>query len=107
MSARANPPRWPALPYDDHGHQVDEDVSEIVWTAVSAAHWLADAHFDEFVFRSGLPAQGGSMRFKVVQTCAQVCNPWVEIPAPGQAVHDLKSPAAQLDVIGTGKAHSH
>lgn len=95
-------------PYDDHGVKVTEDVSEIVWTAASKDNWLPDAQFDEFVFRGGLPAQGGQMWFKVMQTCAQGSNPWLEIPAQGQSAHGLKFPAALLDIIGSGApAHQH
>ena len=95
-------------PYDDHGRSVTEDVSEIVWTAASREHWLPDAFFDEFVFRGGLPATGGPMWFKVEQTCEQGRNLWVEIPAAGQSAHDMKSPAALLEIIGSGAgAHAH
>ena len=97
-----------AQPYDSHGRQVTEDVSEIVWTAASKENWLADAHYDEFVFRGGLAPVAGPMWFKVVQTCASGTNEWVEVPVSGQSTRGLKSPAALLDVIESGSAaHQH
>jgi periplasmic copper chaperone A len=97
-----------ARPYDDHGRTVTEDVAEIVWTAASKDNWLPDAYFDEFVFRGGLPAVAGPMWFKVVQSCETGSNQWVQIPADGQSPHSLASPAALLDVIGSGAgAHAH
>ena len=97
-----------AKPYDSHGRQVTEDVSEIVWTATSPEHWLADAHYDEFVFRGGLAPVAGPMWFKVVQTCAQGSNRWIEVPASGSATRGLRWPAALLDVIESGPAvHQH
>ena len=48
------------------------------------------------------------MWFKVEQTCEQGRNLWVEIPAAGQSAHDMKSPAALLEIIGSGAgAHAH
>ena len=80
----------------------------IVWTATSPEHWLADAHYDEFVFRGGLAPVAGPMWFKVVQTCAQGSNRWVEVPASGSATRGLQWPAALLDVIESGPAaHQH
>ena len=48
-----------AKPYDSHGKTVTDDVSEITWTATAKAHWLPDAHYDEFVLRGGLSAAAG------------------------------------------------
>jgi periplasmic copper chaperone A len=97
-----------AQAYDDHGRTVTEDVAEIVWTAASKDSWLPDAYFDEFVFRGVLAATAGPMWFKVVQSCETGSNQWVDIPAAGQSAHSLTSPAALLDVIGSGAgAHPH
>ena len=50
----------------------------------------------------------GPMWFKVVQSCETGSNQWVQIPADGQSPHSLASPAALLDVIGSGAgAHAH
>lgn len=95
-------------PYESHGHKVTDDVTEIVWTATSSEHALPDAHYDEFVFRGALAPVAGPMWFKVVQTCAQGSNRWVEVPASGSATRGLQWPAALLDVIESGPAaHQH
>ncbi len=97
-----------AQPYDDHGTPVTEDVSEISWTASAPAFWLPDTHFDEFVFRGGLPAQAGPLWFKVVQFCETGRNDWTEVPATGTQTHGLKAPAVLLNVIDAPPpAHQH
>ena len=95
-------------PYTDHGRKVEEDVSEITWTATSPDHALPDAHYDEFVLRGGLPDKAGPLWFKVTQTCSKGVNPWVEVPASGASTKGLKFPAALLDVIESSAAgHQH
>ena len=95
-------------PYTDHGRKVEEDVSEITWTATSPEHALPEAHYDEFVLRGNLPAKAGPLWFKVVQTCSKGVNPWVEVPASGTSTKGLKFPAALLDVIESSAAgHQH
>jgi uncharacterized protein YcnI len=97
-----------AKPYDHHGKQITEDVSEITWTAASKDTWLLDGWYDEFVLRGGLPQQAGPMWFKVLQTCEKGSIDWVETPASGSSTKGLKSPAALLDVIESGAAgHQH
>lgn len=93
--------------YESHGRQVTEDVSEITWTASAREHWLPDAHYDEFVLRGSLAPVAGAMWFKVVQTCAQGSNQWVDVPASGTSTRGLKSPAALLEVIASGSAGAH
>lgn len=95
-------------PYTNHGSTVTEGVTEIVWTASSPAYALPDAHFDEFVFRGGLAPVAGPLWFKVVQSCAQGSNQWVEVPPSGNSTDGLKSPAALLDVIESAAVgHAH
>lgn len=96
-----------ASPYDDHGRQVSEDVAEISWTAASRESWLPDAHFDEFVLRGTLPAQAGTLWFKVLQTCEQGRLDWSQVPASGSSTQGLKSPAALLDVLPAEPAGHH
>jgi periplasmic copper chaperone A len=43
----------------------------------------------------------------VVQTCEKGSTAWVEIPAPGASAHDLKAPAALLDVLDVQAAGGH
>ncbi len=97
-----------AVPYDNHGKQVTEDVSEITWTATSKDSWLPDGYYDEFVIQGGLPKKEGAMWFKVLQTCDKGSNDWSQIPAAGVDAHSLKSPAALLEIIPSGTAgHQH
>jgi periplasmic copper chaperone A len=97
-----------AIPYDNHGKQVTEDVSEITWTAASKEYWLPETHYDEFVLRGGLPKKEGVMWFKVLQTCDKGSNDWSQIPAAGVDTHSLKSPAALLEILPSGAAgHQH
>jgi uncharacterized protein YcnI len=95
-------------PYDNHGKQVTDDVSEITWTAATKDSALPDAHYDEFVLRGGLPAQAGPMWFKVLQTCEKGSIDWVEVPASGISTKGMKAPAALLEIIESGAAgHQH
>jgi periplasmic copper chaperone A len=97
-----------AQPYDNHGTPVTEDVSEISWTASAPEFWLPDAHYDEFVFRGGLPAQAGALWFKVIQSCEKGRTDWTEIPVSGTQTKGLESPAALLNVVEAAPAaHQH
>ena len=102
-------------PYDNHGKQVTEDVSEITWTAMSKDSYLPEAYYDEFILRGGLPSKvndgvgdSGAMWFKVLQACEKGSNDWSQIPASGVDTQGLKSPAALLEIIPSGAAgHQH
>lgn len=96
-----------ATPYDNRGTPVTEGVTSITWTA-TPGNALPDAYFDEFVLRGNLPAEAGAMGFKVLQTCEKGSIDWSDMPAPGASAHDLKSPAAMLDIIPSDHAgHQH
>lgn len=97
-----------AKPYDSHGKTISEDVTEITWTANSKDSWLADAWYEEFMLRGGLPAEAGAMWFKVLQTCEKGRNDWVQVPESGISTKGLKAPAALLEIIESGSAgHQH
>src|SRR5262249_10454511 len=97
-----------AQPYDSHGKTVREDVVEVRWTAPGAAQALPDDRDAEFVLRATLPAQAGVLGFRVLQTCAEGQIDWAEIPAPGASAHELKRPAALLEVLPSGvSGHAH
>jgi periplasmic copper chaperone A len=96
-----------AVPYERHGAQYTEGVLEISWTAKTAADALPDGFYDEFVLRGTTPKAPGPLWFKVVQTCEKGSTAWVEIPAPGASAHDLKAPAALLDVLDVQAAGGH
>ncbi len=100
-----------AQPYNSHGKQIVEDVSEITWTATAREHALPDAFFDEFVLRGGLPQDAQALWFKVLQTCETGRNDWTQIPAQGVSTQGLKFSAALLELIPSGPAgqggHQH
>lgn len=98
-----------AVPYDNHGKKVTEDVSEVTWTAASQDNWLPDAYYEEFVMRGGLPETGGViMWFKVLQTCDKGSIDWAQVPTSGTSTKGLKAPAALLEIIPSGNAgHQH
>jgi periplasmic copper chaperone A len=100
-----------AVPYDNLGKLVTDDVSEITWTAMSKDDWLPEAYYDEFILRGGLPSkvnEGATMWFKVLQACDKGSIDWSQIPAVGVDAHSLKSPAALLEIIPSGAAgHQH
>jgi periplasmic copper chaperone A len=91
-----------AKPYDDHGKQVTEDVTEVTWTANSREAYVADDQYDEFVLRGKAPATPGPLWFKVSQLCKDGDktgqNPWLEVPASGTSTKGLRFPAALLNV---------
>jgi len=91
-------------PYDSHGHTVTEDVSQVRFSGGP----LPDAYYDEFALMAQLPEQPGPIYWKVAQLCEKGRVDWVEIPAAGQSLHDLKAPAALLDVVPNEHAgHVH
>jgi periplasmic copper chaperone A len=96
-----------AVPYEAHGTQFTEGVLEISWTAKTAADALPDTFYDEFVLRGTTPKAPGPLWFKVVQTCEKGSTAWVEVPAHGTHAHDLKAPAALLEVIDVQAAGEH
>lgn len=93
-------------PFDDHGKQTTEGVTSITWTA-TPGNALPDAYFDEFVLRGNLPGAAGSMGFKVLQTCEKGRVDWADVPAAGISAHDLKSPAAMLEIIPSDHVGGH
>ena len=97
-----------AEPYEAHGTRTTEGVLEIRWTDKGAENALPDAFYDEFVLRGTTPRKPGPLWFKVVQTCEKGSIAWVEIPAKGANAHDLKSPAALLEVLDIqADGHAH
>lgn len=88
-----------------HGAMLKEGVREIVWSGR-----LADEHVDEFVF-FGFVAKtlspGGKLHLPVYQDCESGSHAWVEIPAAGQASHDLKSPALMVQLTQAAPSHDH
>jgi len=84
------------------------DVARVTWTARTRDDALPGAHYDEFVLVARMPAEAGTLYWPVRQVCEEGRNDWVEIPAAGQKLSDLKSPAALLEVLpGGASGHAH
>ncbi len=100
-----------AEPYESHGRTVREDVVEVTWRAATLEAALDDAFYDEFNLRGSLPAQPGALWFKVLQTCGDSSVDWAEVPAGGESVQNLKTPALLLQVLPADgaqpQAHHH
>lgn len=96
-----------ATPYTNHGRSVTEDVTRIRWVAKSREDMLDAAHYDEFVLVAQMPQQAGAIYWPVRQLCEQGAMEWVEIPAAGQKLSDLKSPAAALEILPVDGALAH
>ena len=100
-----------AQPYDNHGKQVTEDVTEVTWTVKSPEFALKDHEYDEFILRGAAAMPAGAAWFKVTQFCQEGSktgsNPWTEIPASGTSTRGLKYPAALLNVTATPAASGH
>jgi uncharacterized protein YcnI len=95
-------------PYQSHGKEIAEDVTEITWTAMNREAYLPEAFYDEFIFRGTLPENAGALWFKVLQTCEKGHNDWSQIPASGIDIKDLKMPAALLEMTPAATpAHHH
>jgi len=95
------------VPYESHGKKYTEGVLEISWTANSPDNALPSAYYDEFVLRGTTPAKPGALWFKVVQSCSQGSNDWVDVPASGTSTKGLKSPAALLEVLDVQATSGH
>ncbi len=93
-----------AQPYQSHGRTIREDVAQIRFTGGT----LPDGFYDEFVVVATLPEQPGTLYWKVSQVCEQGRIDWHDVPAAGQSLRDLKSPAAALEVVPAEHAgHAH
>ncbi len=89
-----------AQPYDNHGTQLTEGVTEIVWTDGN----LPDAWYDEFVFRGTFAAtlEPGTFYFPAVQECANGEEAWIDVS--GDAAAEMPAPAVEL-VPATASGH--
>jgi periplasmic copper chaperone A len=97
-----------AKPYDDHGKQITEDVTEVTWTAKAPEFTINNDQYDEFVLRGKAPSTPGPLWFKVSQLCKDGDktgqNPWLDIPASGTSTKGMKFPAALLNVTAPAVA---
>lgn len=92
-------------PYDNHGTQMTEGVTEVVWSGGN----LLDDEYDEFVMRGSLGPDlevGSTLRFLVVQECPDgAAERWIEVPAAGQSGDDLEMPAPGLKLLEKTSGH--
>ncbi|MEY4737323.1 MAG: hypothetical protein RL302_1642 [Pseudomonadota bacterium] len=96
-----------AQPYESHGTKYTEGVLEITWTANGPENALPADYYDEFVLRGTTPTIPGPIWFKVVQSCAQGSNDWVDVPTTSNSAKGLKMPAAMLEVLDIQAAGGH
>jgi periplasmic copper chaperone A len=82
-------------PIESHGRKITESVRQVTWRGGP----LLDQHYDEFVMMMKLPEQAGKSWFPVLQVCEKGINEWTEIPSPGKTRKDLKTPAAELEIV--------
>ena len=76
--------------------RVSGRVSEVAWRGGS----LDAAHYDEFVIVLRVPDMPGKRyHFAVRQECDEAAIEWSDIPAEGKTARDIKTPAAELDVV--------
>jgi len=95
-----------AKPYESYGTRITERVAEVTWRGGP----LAFDHYDEFVVLMRLPESAGRRHFAVRQQCVVGSLEWSQVPEPGQSRRELKSPAAELEVLPAAPAeggHRH
>jgi uncharacterized protein YcnI len=86
---------------DAHGNEVTERVASIVYTADTP---LPEGQRDTFELSFQLPdAEGEVLAFPTVQTCQEGETGWVEVPAEGQDVDELDSPAPAFEILPAGE----
>lgn len=83
------------------GKAITERVASITWEGR-----LDPDYFDEFGVSTKLPAEPGTLYFPAVQTCEAGSIAWTDIPASGQAWHDVAHPAPVLDVAAAVGGHA-
>jgi uncharacterized protein YcnI len=90
---------------DDDGNQVTQAVSEIVWTANSAATAIKPGQFQEFPIELGPLPKTGSIAFKTLQTYSDgSVVRWIDPTPPGGP--EPENPAPVLTLTPAGGAAS-
>lgn len=82
----------------DDGDEISQAVSEIDWTADSAATAIKPGEFDQFNISAGPLPKANTITFKAIQVYSDgsVVN-WTDVPAPGSTVEpDHPAPTLQL-----------
>lgn len=87
----------PKEPVELHGEEVTEGISEVIWTAREP---LPDHELDVLGMSVKLPdAEGETVWFPVIQTCADGATRWIQVPAEGEDAHELDEPAPGVELI--------
>lgn len=80
----------------DDGDQLSQAVSEIDWTADSAATAIKPGEFDQFVISAGPLPKADAVTFKAIQIYSDGSQVnWTEVPAPGSTA-EPEHPAPTL-----------
>jgi uncharacterized protein YcnI len=88
---------------DDDGNQVTQAVSEIVWTANSAATAIKPGQFQEFPIELGPLPKTGSIVFKTLQTYSDgSVVRWIDPTPPGGPEPENPAPVLTLTAAGSG-----
>jgi uncharacterized protein YcnI len=81
-----------------HGERVTRVISEITWTADSAATAIKPGEFDQFAVSAGPLPHVAQLRFPAIQTYSDgSVVRWIETPAPGSSAEpDHPAPTLTL-----------
>ncbi len=85
-------------------------ITSVTWTAKTPEDKVPANFYDEFVLVARTPAEPGMVYWPVSQVCDEGRQDWTQVPAPGQKLSALKTPAAALEVFSSGEApatHHH
>jgi periplasmic copper chaperone A len=83
-------------PIMQHGFEVSEVVSKIIWSGGR----VGDANFQEFEFRFSAPNQVGQrLYFPVEQVCTRGVTNWASIPKEGESWDQLDTPAPYILIM--------
>lgn len=87
-----------AQPYDNHGTQLTEGVTEIVWSGGD----LPNDWYDEFIFRGTFAGtlEPGKFYFPAIQGCATGEEAWIDVTGD----EDADMPAPSVDLVPAGAA---
>jgi uncharacterized protein YcnI len=90
-----------ATPFVNHGTELKEGVTEIVWSGGE----LPDSFFDEFVFRGTFGANlkpDTVFYFPTLQLCGDKEDAWIDT----SGAEDAEMPAASVTLV-EGSDHHH
>jgi periplasmic copper chaperone A len=88
----------------DDSDQVAQAISEIDWTANSAATAIKPGEFDEFVLSAGPLPKADAITFKAIQVYSDGSQVhWTDVPAPGSTA-EPEHPAPTLKLAAANPA---